>query len=258
MSSPDAFAGRIALVTGATSGIGAACAREFARCGAGLSLSGRDETRGATLCDELAALGAEVEFIGGDLRDRSFCKRVVDQTLERFECLDVLVNSAGIAITASGLATTDEQWDATLETNLSAAFFVSRAALPSMCERGRGAIVNVASDWGIVGGERAAAYCASKGGLVLLTKAMALDHATDGVRINAVCPTDTDTPMLDDEFRQRGLSTSEGHSEAAAGIPMGRIATAAEVAQAVCFLASDEAAFITGVALPIDGGTTAR
>ena len=154
--------------------------------------------------------------------------------------------------------TCDAQWQEILDTNLGAVFRLSRAALRLMLVQGRGAIVNVASDWGLVGGERAAAYCASKGGLVLLTRAMALDHARSGIRINAVCPTDTDTPMMLDEFRQRGVGVEEGRSEAAAEIPMGRMATAHEVAEAVCFLASDAASFLTGVALPIDGGSTAR
>lgn len=251
------FDGRVALVSGATSGIGAACARELALRGARVVLSGRSAERGARMLEELRAGGGEAELVPGDLRDRGFCDRLVAETLTRFGRVDVLVNSAGIWITASTLETTEEQWDATLETNLSALFFLSRAALRAMRRQGSGAVVNVSSDWGLVGAPGAAAYCASKGAVILLTKAMALDHAQDGIRINAVCPTDTDTPMMHDDFRQRGVSASDGMRESAESIPMGRMATPLEVARAVCFLASDAAGLITGVALPIDGGTTA-
>ena len=158
----------------------------------------------------------------------------------------------------SALETTDAQWQDTLDTNLSAVFYLSRAALRPMLEQRAGSIVNVSSDWGLVGGANAAAYCASKGGVALLTKAMALDCARDGVRINAVCPGDTDTPMMHIDYAQRDISIEQGDQEAAAACPMGRMATPEEVAYAVCFLASDAAAYLTGVALPIDGGNTAR
>jgi len=251
------FEGRAALVTGATSGIGAACARQLAARGARVLLTGRSRDRGAEVVESIRADGGDADFAAGDLRDASFCDRVVEDALARFGRIDVLVNNAGIYVAASALETTDAQWEATLDTNLGAVFRLSRAALRPMLAQGRGVIVNVASDWGLVGGERAAAYCASKGGLVLLTRAMALDHARDGIRINAVCPTDTDTPMMLDDFRQRGVSDEQGSRESAAGIPMGRMAEAREVAEAVCFLASDAASFLTGVALPIDGGSTA-
>jgi meso-butanediol dehydrogenase/(S,S)-butanediol dehydrogenase/diacetyl reductase len=258
MPSVGDFEGRVALITGATSGIGAACARELARRGARVMLTGRSRERGAEILEALRADGGEGQFVAGDVRDRSFCERVVGETLGRFGTLDVLVNNAGISISAATVDTTDEQWDETIETNLSAVFLLSRAALREMRPRRRGAIVNVASDWGLVGGEGAAAYCASKGGVVLLTRAMALDHARDGIRINAVCPGDTDTPMMVEDFRQRGVAAEQGARQAAGEIPMGRMATAHEVAEAVCFLASDAAGFITGVALPIDGGSSAR
>jgi meso-butanediol dehydrogenase/(S,S)-butanediol dehydrogenase/diacetyl reductase len=256
-SAARSLADRVALVTGATSGIGAACARELSRRGARVMLTGRSQDRGAKLCAAIDGTGGVASFTAGDVRDRSFCDRAVEETIQRFGALDVLVNSAGVYFPGSGPDTTDAQWDETIATNASAVFFLSRAALRQMVRQQRGAIVNIASDWGLVGGAEAAAYCASKGAVILLTKAMALDHAKDGVRINAVCPTDTDTPMMHDEFRHRGVSFEEGARASGAAIPMGRMATADEVAEAVCFLASDAASFITGTALPIDGGATA-
>lgn len=220
-------------------------------------LTGRSSERAAEVAGAIRTNGGEAAFSVGDLRDAKFCDAVVEEAVTRFGRLDVLVNNAGIYFAASATETTDAQWHETLDTNLGAAFRVSRAALRTMVAERRGAIVNVASDWGLVGGKGGAAYCASKGGLVLLTRSLALDHARDGIRINAVCPTDTDTPMMLDDFRQRGVSAEQGSREAAAVIPMGRMAEAREVAEAVCFLASDAASFITGVALPIDGGSTA-
>lgn len=251
------FAGKVVLITGATSGIGEACALAFARRGASLALTGRDRRRGQAVAEQVSRLGAAVHFIAGDIRQGAFCDRLVAQCLERFGRLDVLVNSAGICLVASTTTTTDQQWQDTMDINVSGTFFTSRAALRVMAAQGAGSIVNIASDWGLVGAPEAAAYCASKGAVVLLSKAMALDHAADGIRVNAVCPGDTDTPMMSRDFSQRGWSEEQGRQASAAGIPLGRMATAAEVAQLVCFLASDAAGFITGAALPIDGGHTA-
>jgi meso-butanediol dehydrogenase / (S,S)-butanediol dehydrogenase / diacetyl reductase len=251
------FGRKVALVTGATSGIGEASAGHLAKLGARLMLSGRDVERGRRVTEQITSSGGNASFIAGDVRDPGFCQHLVDATRQRFGTLDVLVNSAGISHGGSALETTDEQWHDTIAVNLTALFFLSRAALSVMKGQGGGSIVNVASDWGLVGARNAAAYCASKGAVVLLTKAMALDHAQDNIRINAICPGDTDTAMMTESFRRRGLTYAEGKVESAAGIPLGRMATAVEIAQVICFLASDSSSFITGVALPVDGGNTA-
>jgi len=248
--------GKVALVTGATSGIGEASASQMAKLGTRVMLSGRDVERGRRIAGEITSSGGVASFIAGDIRESGFCQHLVDTTCQRFGRLDVLVNSAGISRSGSALETTDQQWHDTIAVNLTALFFLSRAALRVMREHGGGSIVNVASDWGLVGGRNAASYCASKGGVVLLTKAMALDHAKDNIRINAVCPGDTDTAMMNESFRQRGLNYEEGKAISAAGIPMGRMATAVEIANVISFLASDSSSFITGVALPVDGGNT--
>ncbi len=218
------FAGKAVLVTGATSGIGEACARLFAQRGAEVMLSGRDAARGAAIAKEIEQAGGVADFSAGDVRQLANCEAIVEATCHRFGGLDVLINSAGIWHAATVLETTDEQWFETLDVNLTGLFFVSRAALRVMVERRSGNIVNISSDWGLVGGREAAAYCASKGAVVLLTKAMALDHAADGIRINVICPADTDTPMMERDYRLRGIPYEEGKRLSSASNPMGRMA----------------------------------
>jgi len=250
------FAGKVVLVTGATSGIGAAIARAFGAASADVLLSGRDAGRAKQVMSDMSG-GGRTRFVSGDIGEAAACDRLVGTALREFGRLDVLVNNAGVIHRATVEETTDAQWRQTMTVNLDAAFHLSRAAVPAMRRQGGGAIVNIASDWALVGGERGAAYCASKGALVALTRAMALDHARDRIRVNAVCPTDVDTPMLDSEFASTGEAREAGLERLGAGIPMGRVGTPEEVARAVLFLASDAASFVTGVALPVDGGVTA-
>jgi len=252
------FAGKTVLVTGGTSGIGAECARLFAARGAKVMLSGRDAARGATIVEQIERAGGVAAFIAGDVRAVASCEAIVRATCDRFGGLDVLINSAGIWHAATTLETTDEQWHETMEVNVTGLFFVSRAALRVMVKQRSGNIIHISSDWGLFAGREAAAYCASKGAVVLLAKAMALDHAAEGIRINAICPADTDTPMMEEDYRLRGIPYAEGKKLSGESNPMGRMAEAREVAEAACFLASDAAGFITGVALPIDGGESAR
>ncbi len=248
------FHGKVALVTGASSGIGLATALELAAHGASLMLTGRDESRGTAVRDQIRQSGGVAEFMAGDVRQRAFCDDVVAACVARLGRLDVVINSAGICLAASTIQTTDEIWHDTMDINVNGTFFISRAALRVMAEQGSGSIVNIASDWGLVGAPEAAAYCASKGAVVMLTKAMALDHARQGIRVNAVCPGDTDTPMMDADFIQRGQTPEEGRALSGEGIPMGRMARVEEVARVVCFVASDAASFMTGTAVPVDGG----
>jgi NAD(P)-dependent dehydrogenase (short-subunit alcohol dehydrogenase family) len=243
---------RVALVTGASSGIGAAVARRLAGDGYTVMAAGRDAGRMATLKGELPAIHSWI----GDLASSDACNRLIADCVEACGQLDVLVNNAGIYHPASVEETTDEIWSQTLAINLSTPFYLSRAAMPHL-RRTRGAIVNVASDWGLVGGRSGVAYCASKGGLVLMGKAMTMDHAAEGVRINAVCPGDVETPMLYRSAAKRGLGKGAALEEANEGSRSGRVTMAAEVAAVVAFLASGDAAQINGAAIPIDAGNMA-
>ncbi|MGB5510634.1 MAG: SDR family oxidoreductase [Woeseiaceae bacterium] len=242
----------VVLVTGASSGIGAAIAITFAEAGWDVMAAGRDESR----LDEVADVSDKIVIWSGELQESDDCDELVAETIDEFGQLDCLVNNAGVFVRADAGQTTDAEWRYTMAINLDVPFYLSRAAMPHLL-RTEGSIVNIASDWGLHGGEHAAAYCASKGGLVLLTKAMAKDHARDGVRVNAVCPGDVDTPMLAADADEQGIDLDEYLEAAAADSPNGRVATPEEVAALTLFLASNLATHITGAAIPIDGGATA-
>lgn len=243
---------KVALVTGASSGIGTAIVLRLVADGFLIMAAGRDSARTELLRDK----SQNVQTWIGDITSPEACTDLMASCVERFGRLDLLVNNAGIFRTADAEHTTDAIWSQTLAINLNAPFYLSREAMPHLRET-KGVILNVASDWGLVGGKQGVAYCASKGGVVLMTKAMALDHAEEGVRINAICPGDVETPMLYEEGAARGLGPEEALQEANKGSPTGRVTTPEEVAALVAFLASAGAAQINGAAIPIDGGNTA-
>ena len=245
--------GKVALITGGTSGIGSATAALLAQEGAAVALTGRNQERGRQVAQAINEAGGEALFIRSDVRFADDCRQAVEQTLERFGRIDVLFNNAGVLYAGTVPECTEEEWDETIDSSLKGAYLMSKYALPSMIERGSGSIIHTSSGWGILGGERAAAYCAAKGGLVIMTKAMAIDHGPHGIRVNCVCPGDVDTPMLPDDAQKRGLSW-EDYMAGASDRPLGRVGTAKEIARAVLFLASDDASFITGEALVVDGG----
>jgi NAD(P)-dependent dehydrogenase (short-subunit alcohol dehydrogenase family) len=252
------LADSVALITGGTSGIGEATALLFASEGARVVITGRNVERGAAVVAAIAADDGEARFVQADVRSAEDCRRSVDEAIGSYGRLDVLFNNAGVYVANDAVACSEEEWDAQVDTSLKGAFLMSKYALPHMIAQGAGSIVHCASGWGLVGGSRAVAYCAAKGGMVVMTKAMALDHGPQGIRVNAVCPGDTETPMEHEDARAQGMSWEEYVREAVAGRAIERMATPEEIARAVLFLASDEAAYITGVALPVDGGGVAN
>ncbi len=246
------FTDKVAIITGGASGMGAATARKFAAAGARVIIIDRNAEEAQSIANDINAPPPVV----GNVAYSAFCNQTIDEVIQKQGRLDVLVNAAGIIVRADALATTDDDWHRMLEVNVSGTFFMCRAAIAHMKEQGCGAIVNFGSIWGMVGGRGHVAYCASKGAVVQMTRALALDHARDGIRINAVCPGEVDTPMLRRGGRDRPLTDEDLAKMADETIPMGRLAQPAEVANVAFFLASDEASYMTGATVPVDAGYT--
>jgi NAD(P)-dependent dehydrogenase (short-subunit alcohol dehydrogenase family) len=248
--------GKVALITGAASGIGRGIALRLAEMGAATTLFDIDREKGAVVAEEIARKGTQSHLICGDVRSSEDCKRAVQETIQKFGKIDILCNNAGIAIRKSVDALSEEEWDRAIDVTLKSVFLLSREVIPHMIRSGAGAIINTGSGWGLKGGAQAASYCAAKGGLVNLTRAMAIDYGKHNIRVNCVCPGDVDTPMLRSECAQLGESPDAFMKEAAAR-PIARVGTPEDVANAVLFLASPMSAWVTGTTLVVDGGGTA-
>jgi NAD(P)-dependent dehydrogenase (short-subunit alcohol dehydrogenase family) len=212
-----------------------------------------DEDSGTEVVSGIVEAGGRAVFVRCDVTSAADCQRAVQCTVSEFGGLDILFNNAGIIRRSTVLDTTEEDWDLVMAVNVKSIFLLGRAAIPIMVEAGGGVIINTASGWGLVGGRRAASYCASKGAVVNLTRAMALDHGGQNIRVNCVCPGDTDTPLLRAEARQLGQPKQQFLAESAQR-PLQRIGSPEEIAQAVLYLASDASSFVTGTALVVDGG----
>ena len=247
------LADKVALITGGASGIGRATALLFAHEGAAVSVVDLDKVGGQAVAHEIEDKGGQAIFVRCDVSQAADCQRAVQQTVDKLGGLDILFNNAGIIRRASVLETSEEEWDRVMAVNVKSVFLLSKCAIPVMAQAGGGVIINTASGWGLVGGRKAAAYCASKGAVVLLTKAMALDHGEQNIRVNCICPGDTDTPMLRHEARQLGESDERFLAEAAQR-PLQRIGQPDDIAQAALYLASDASSFVTGTSLVVDGG----
>jgi len=250
------LASKVAIVTGAGTGIGRACAELFAHEGAAVVLAGRrrallDEVAGGIVADGGRALAQPC-----DLTQAAQVRALVARTVETYGSLQVVVNNAAYWIAGTVEETSEEDWERMMATNLKGVFLLCKQALPELRRAGGGVIVNIGSVLGLVGMKRRAAYATSKGGLVQLTKAMALDHAAEGIRVNCICPTLVDTAMGQDSLQQAGDAAAE-LARRIARIPLGRMGTPEDVAHLALFLASEDSSWLTGAAIPLDGGVTA-
>ena len=248
--------GKVALITGGTEGMGYATAELFLREGAKVVISGRSKEKGKRAIARLGMIG-EVDFVQGDVSKERDARNMVWHTIRRFGCLDILFNNAGVYIEKLAEDTTEKDWDTVLGVNLKGTFLVSKYAIPQMKKQGRGVIINNSSDAGIIGNRTCPAYCASKGGVTVMTKAMALDYARDNIRVNCINPAVVDTPMVRKKV-EKATDKDDYLRRCQEEQPIGRMGRPEEVAQAVLFLASDDSSFITGTALSVDGGTTAQ
>jgi NAD(P)-dependent dehydrogenase (short-subunit alcohol dehydrogenase family) len=245
--------GKVALITGAASGIGRASALLFAREGAAVAVVDVNEKAGREAADEITSTGGQAFFAPADVTRATDCQRVVHDVAEQFGALHILFNNAGIIRRASVLDLSEAEWDRVMNVNVKSIFLMSKFAIRQIENSGGGSIINTASGWGLAAGPKAAAYCASKGAVVLLTKAMAIDLGPQNIRVNCICPGDTDTPLLRGEAQQLGADPGRFLREAAQR-PLQRVGTPEEIAQAALYLASDAASFVTGTAMVVDGG----
>jgi NAD(P)-dependent dehydrogenase (short-subunit alcohol dehydrogenase family) len=249
---PVALTAKVALITGAASGIGRATALLFSREGAAVAIADINQS-GQSVAEEIIQNGGRAIFERADVTQAADCQGVVERTMREFGAIDILFNNAGIIRRASVVELSEQDWDQIMAVNVKSMFLMSRQVVPIMAKTGGGSIIHTASGWGLVGGPRAAAYCASKGAVVLLTKAMAIDHGPQNIRVNCICPGDTDTGMLRIESQQLGEQEDCFLAESARR-PLGRIGKPEEIAQAALYLASDASSFVTGTALVVDGG----
>ena len=251
------FVGNAVLVTGGATGIGKATAIAFADAGARVLTASRDAARGAAFADEMRAAGRAIEFARCDLLDAGAPEALIAEAVRRLGGLDVLFNNAGIHHRFGTLATTNAHWAETMALNVGAVFMCSREAAAVMKDQGGGVIVSMASDLGIFAEPEKVSYCTSKAAVVQMTKAMALDLAPHNIRVTAIAPGDTFTPMIEHKIRTLGLSPQDGLKWLSAPVAMNRLARVEEIARAVLFLASDDASYVTGTTLSVDGGTSA-
>lgn len=250
------LAGKAAIVTGAGTGIGRAIALLLAREGARVAVVGRRREKLEEVAQAIRRAGSEAVVTVCDVSSEPDTRRAVQDAEQVFGLVNVLVNSAGALSASTAESVSLGDWDRVIATNLKGPFLMSRAVLPAMRRAGGGAIVNVGSILGLVAMKDRAAYCASKGGVTMLTKAMALDHAHEKIRVNCICPAIVETDLIRDLFprSEEGLRARDGRL---ATLPLGRFGKPDDVAELAVFLASEESSWVTGTAIPVDGGLSA-
>ncbi len=247
------LAGQVALITGGGTGIGRAIALAFSREGANVAVAGRRVEKRQAVVGEIEKAGGQGLAVACDVAEAKDAERAVQEAAGRFGRLNVLVNNAGVLSVTTVAGTSEEEWDRVIRINLKGPFLMSRAALPEFRKAGGGAIVNIGSVLGLIAMKDRAAYCASKGGVTMLTKAMALDHAHEGIRVNCICPSLVETELVQDLF----FANEEARQARLATIPLGRAGRPEDVAEMAVYLASKESSWMTGAALPLDGGLSA-
>lgn len=245
--------GKAAIVTGAASGIGLGIAARLAEFGAAVMVADIDTERGIRAAAEISGRGGRSVFLRCDVRSDADCRNAADAAVREFGRIDILCNNAGVAVRKNCVDLEEAEWDLAVDVMLKGVYLLSRRVIPYMARGGGGSIINTGSGWALKGGPDAASYCAAKGGILNLTRAMAIDHGKDNIRVNCVCPGDVDTPLLRGECRQLG-GDMEAFMKEAAARPLGRVGTPEDVANAVLFLAGDMSAWVTGAHIVVDGG----
>lgn len=244
---------QVILITGGASGIGRATAKMMAGQGCKVVIADINETAGRELQKEVQQDGLQATYINLDVSSKASVQTAITEILMIHHRIDVLINCAGFICRANVVDLQEDEWDQSIAVNLKSVYLLSNAVIPHMKKQGKGNLINVASGWGLVGGANAVGYCAAKGGVVQITRAMAVDHGQDGIRINCVCPGDTNTPMLISEAKQLGLP-HDALIRDGCHRPLGRVGEPSEIASAICFLASTASSFMTGSVVVIDGG----
>jgi NAD(P)-dependent dehydrogenase (short-subunit alcohol dehydrogenase family) len=250
------LSGKVALITGGGTGIGRACALAFAREGAKIAVAGRRREPLEAVVHEIEGAGGKALALTCDVTQTASVAAALSQSEQHFGRLDTIVNNAGAVVVATAEHTSDQDWQKVIAANLTGTFLVSRAALPLLRKAGGGSIVNIGSVLGLVARKERAAYCAAKAGVSGLTRAMAVDHAKDRIRVNCICPTIVETELGMQSIRQAPNAEAEIQRRIAE-IPIGRMGTPEDVALMAVYLASDEASWVTGASFPLDGGVTA-